>query len=231
MIYDSYNVDLDIEFYKHEAEQLLTSPDSKIKKTGRTDLNYFTSVPVESKSKLSSYITNLLGITYDWNWEYFHSGEPVGLHTDYLAFPNVWNTTTAQDCHVEVGIIIPLDWNCKQPYTINYNRTTDVPRKMLFRNGEMRYIDNNEVVNYRDKWEYDANSLVYNPEGTDCYKQFADLKVHSVYKWKIGTALAFDTKRWHSSSWFLKDNTLPKISTEYKRSIIGFGSINYDIKT
>ena len=227
MIYGPYyDLDLDIEFYKCEAEQLLMSPESKIKKTGRTDLNFFTSVPVESKSKLSNYISNVLGVTHDWNWEYFHSGEPVGLHTDYTAFPNIWNATAGQECHVVVGVIIPLDWNCKQPYTVNYNRTTDVPRKMLFRNGEMRYIDNNEIVNYRDTWEYDPISLVYNPEGTDCYRQFADLKVHSVYEWKLGTALVFDTKRWHSSSWFLKDKTLPDISTEYKRSIIGFGSIN-----
>jgi hypothetical protein len=90
----------------------------------------------------------------------------------------------------------------------------------------MRYIDNDEICEYRDKWEYDNEALTYNPKGTEYYKEYADLKVDSVYEWKIGTAMIFDTRRWHSSSWFLKDDSLPDVSTEYKRSIIGFGSIS-----
>jgi hypothetical protein len=224
MKYGSYNVDLNIEYYKNEAEVLLQS--EKIKTTGRHNFNKFIRLTKESEIDLTKYFTNILTNDYDWHWEYFHSGQPVGLHTDYTAFPNVWNTSVKQECYVVVGVIIPLEWNSKQPYTVNYDKITDVPRKLKYVKGEMRYIDNYEVFNYRDKWEYDAESLVYNPKKTENYKQFADLKIHSVYKWEIGTAMVFDTKRWHSSSWFLSDAELPKVSTEYKRSILGLGSIN-----
>jgi hypothetical protein len=224
MKYGSYNVDLNIEYYKNEAEVLLQS--EKIKTTGRYNFNKFISLSKESGIELTKCFTNLLASDYDWHWEYFHSGQPVGLHTDYTVFSNVWNTAANQECHVVVGIIIPLEWNSKQPYTVNYDKITDVPRKLKYVKGEMRYIDNYEVFNYRDKWEYDAESLVYNPKETENYKQFADLKIHSVYKWEIGKAMVFDPKRWHSSSWFLSDAVLPKVSTEYKRSILGLGSIN-----
>jgi hypothetical protein len=224
MIYGSYNIDLDIEFYRNEAKIFLES--EKVETAGRYNFNKFISLTKESKIDLTKYFANTLARDYDWHWEYFHSGQPVGLHTDYTAFPNVWNTAAKQECHVVVGIIIPLEWNSKQPYTVNYNKITDVPRKLKYMEGEMRYVDNYEIFNYRDKWEYDTESLVYNPKKTENYKQFADLKIHSVYKWEIGTAMVFDTKRWHSSSWFLSDAELPKVSVEYKRSILGLGSIN-----
>ena len=224
MIYGSYNVDLNIEFYRNEAKIFLES--EKVETAGRYNFNKFIRLTKESEIDLTKYFTNILARDYDWHWEYFHSGQPVGLHTDYTAFPNVWNTSVKQECHVVVGIIIPLEWNSKQPYTINYNKITDVPRKLKYMEGEMRYVDNYEVFNYRDKWEYDAEALVYNPKKTENYKQFADLKIHSVYKWETGTAMVFDPKRWHSSSWFLSDAELPKVSTEYKRSILGFGSIS-----
>jgi hypothetical protein len=128
------------------------------------------------------------------------------------------------ECRVDIGVIIPLEWNCKQPYTINYNRAEEFPRKVVFRKGEMRYIDTNEVINYRRAKQVDEEVAKYNPKGTEYYKLYQDLKVHSVYEWKLGTAMIFDTRRWHSSSWFLSDNMLPDTSSEYKRAIIGFGS-------
>ena len=227
--YGSINVDLNIEYYRNEADILLQS--SKVKTTGRNNFNKFIKIPVESQTNLIEYFNKTLEGTYDWNWEYFHSGEPAGLHTDYISFPNTWKLVNGEviyDCYVIIGIIIPLEWNSKQPYTINYNKTTDIPRKLIYKKGEMRYIDNDEVFIYRNKWEYDNESLLYNPKGTEYYKEYADLKVDSVYEWKLGTAMIFDTKRWHSSSWFLKDNILPDVSIEYKRSIIGFGSVSLD---
>jgi hypothetical protein len=133
------------------------------------------------------------------------------------------------ECRVDVGVIVPLDWNCKQPYTINYNRIESLPRKAIFRKGEMRYTDNDEIINYRDKKELDDEVAKYNPKGTQYCNIYQDLKVHSVYKWEQGTAMVFDTKRWHSSSWFLSDSMLPDTSTEYKRAIIGFGSTDVPI--
>ena len=67
----------------------------------------------------------------------------------------------------------------------------------------------------------------YNPRGTVFYKEYADLKVHEVYPWKLNTAFFLDTKRWHSSSWWLSENDVPDVSVEWKRCIIGFGA--YDI--
>ena len=91
----------------------------------------------------------------------------------------------------------------------------------------MRYTDNGEVFKYRKEWNYDEEVLKYNPKGTVFYKEYADLKVHEVYPWKLNTAFFLDTKRWHSSSWWLSENDVPDVSTEWKRCIIGFGA--YDI--
>jgi hypothetical protein len=226
-IFGTYDTELDIEKLNNEAVNLLSS--DKIKYTGLKNHNKFCNVSTPTKFFLWEYLNNKLNFFYDWNFEYFQSSEPAGLHTDYLAIPNKWRMEDeegiiSRDCHLVVGVIIPLEWNCKQPYTINYNKTTDIPRKIIYRKGEMRYADNNEIVHYRDKWEYDEKVLKYNPKGTLYHREYADLKVHSVYEWKLKTMMIFDTSRWHSSSWFLSTNDLPESPVEYKRSIIGFGS-------
>lgn len=218
--FGTHNITLDIDYYKSECEKYLNSNDHKV--TGSKGLNLFHKVPNSDKQELQKYVDNLTGIHNDWHFDYFHSGEPAGLHTDYDTVP--WNETTS--CQIIVGIIIPLDWNCKQPYTINYNKRSDVSRKLIYRQGEMRYKDTNEVVEYRTDWKYDSKVQLYNPVETAYAKEYADLKVHSVYKWELGTAMLFDTARWHSSSWFLNTSHLPEISTEWKRAIIGFGSID-----
>jgi hypothetical protein len=56
-------------------------------------------------------------------------------------------------------------------------------------------------------------------------QQYADLKVHEEYEWKLGTMLVFDTQRWHSSSWFLSAPALQDEVVEYKRSIVAFGNL------
>tara|TARA_R110000868_G_scaffold69433_1_gene204447 strand:+ start:4926 stop:6176 length:1251 start_codon:yes stop_codon:yes gene_type:complete len=226
--YGSHSIDLPVDEYKIESNNLLFT--DNVKTTGRNNFNKFCPVPNTTKDTLVDYFTNIIGIKYDWNWEYFHSGEPAGLHTDYTSFPNSWKPkeagTITHDCHIVLGVIIPLEWNCKQPYTINYNRISEIPRKLKFRKGEMRYQDTDEIFSYRKDFVYDEDVLIYNPRGSEYYKEYADLKVHSVYKWNIGTAMVFDTRRWHSSSWFLNATMLPELSTEYKRSIIGFASID-----
>ena len=228
--FGSHEINLPLDKYKQQQIECLSSENAKT--TGRNNFNKFCSVPTETKKELVDYFSTLMGHTYDWNWEYFHSGEPAGLHTDYTCFPNSWKPAEdgviTHDCHIILGIIIPLDWTCKQPYTVNYNKVSDVPRKMLYRKGEMRYADNNEVYEYRKDYVYDNKVLKYNPAGTEYYKEYADLKFFSAYKWQLGTAMIFDTRRWHSSSWFLKDKLLPDVSTEYKRSIIGFASLDVD---
>lgn len=241
--FGTWKLDFDPLQFLPEAHKAYNSSDVKI--AGRNDFNKFKSVDDYAKDYLTKYWNDRFGFLYDWKWEYFHSGEPAGLHTDYTAFPNVWKVrnddgsekrwqpddpenSVTHDCTIVLGIIIPLEWNCKQPYTVSYNRVSDVPRKLLYRKGEVRYTDTNEVYPYRDKWEFDEEVLKYNPKGTEYYKEYADLKVDSVFEWKVGDAVVFDTARWHSSSWFLNEKMLPDVSTEYKRSIIGFASIDID---
>jgi hypothetical protein len=228
--YGSYDIDIDIEI--HNAESIALLEGSRVKTSGMNGFNRFISVPPTTKASLSTYINHKLGSTFDWNFEYFRSGEPAGLHTDYLSVPNSWRPKEegmiTHDCHIVIGIIIPLEWNCKQPYTVSYDRVSAVPRKLMYKRGEMRYVDTDEVVTYRTNWEYDTDVMLYNPLNTQYHKEYADLKLHSVYEWKVGTMLVFDTARWHSSSWYLSTDTIPESSTEYKKSIIGFGSIDVD---
>lgn len=230
IIYGSHDIELDIDKCNLESVALLEC--SNVKTSGMNDFNRFISVPPSTKMFLGRYINAKLGTTFDWNFEYFRSGEPAGLHTDYLSVPNSWRPKEegmiTHDCHIVIGVIIPLDWNCKQPYTVNYNMVSTVPRKLMYKKGEMRYVDTNEVFHYRTNWEYDPEVLLYNPMNTQYHKEYADLKIHSVYEWKKGTMLVFDTARWHSSSWYLSSDIIPDVSTEFKKSIIGFGSIDVD---
>ena len=229
MVYGTYTHNLNISQYKKEAQEMWAG--EGVKYTGAKNFNYFTEVPKDTTATLSKYCVEMIGSAcpngFDWDFQYFHSGEPAGLHTDYTIVPY----NQEKECRVDIGIIIPLEWNCKQPYTINYNRVEPLPRKAIFRKGEMRYTDNNEIINYRQENQLDQEVAKYNPRGTEYYKLYYDLKVHSVYEWRPGTAMVFDTSRWHSSSWFLSDSVLPDTSTEYKRAIIGFGSTDVPIGT
>ena len=227
--YGSYDIDFDPLQFLSQAHATYENKNAKV--SGRNDFNRFNNVSKETKKYLADYWNKKFDLDYDWNWEYFHSGEPAGLHTDYLCFPNSWKANKDQithDCYIVLGIIIPLEWTCKQPYTINYDKVSQIPRKLKYKKKEMRYQDNDEIYEYRKDYLYDDEVLKYNPKGTEYYKEYADLKLHSVYKWQVGTAMVFDTRRWHSSSWFIKDKMLPDTSTEYKRSIIGFASIDVD---
>lgn len=228
--YGSFEANIDLNYHTAMSNELLNS--SKVKSSGLNNHNSFINLLPEDKKSLSLYLNSLLKSNFEWNFEYFKSGEPAGLHTDYISIPNSWKPKEmgiiTHDCHIVIGVIIPLEWNCKQPYTVNYNRISNVPRKLKYKNGEMRYLDNDEIFEYRDKWVYDEEVLKYNPKKTEYYKEYADLTVHSVYEWKRGTMLIFDTRRWHSSSWFLSTEKVPEVSTEYKKSIIGFGSIDVD---
>ena len=225
--YGTYRLEFDPLHFINEAHSIYNSPDAK--RSGLNNFNRFNNTSKITKAFLSEYWNSRLTLDYDWNWEYFHSGEPAGLHTDCTKFPNSWRTNKeyiTHDCYLVLGVIIPLEWKCKQPYTVMYDKVSHDSRKMIYRRGEMRYIDTDEPVPYRDQYLYDPSVELYNPVNTQYHSEYADLKLHSAYEWKPGTCVLFDTRRWHSSSWFLKDNAIPEVSTEYKRSIIGFASID-----
>tara|TARA_B100000925_G_scaffold270333_1_gene232719 strand:- start:2285 stop:2974 length:690 start_codon:yes stop_codon:yes gene_type:complete len=218
--FGSHKIDIDLEYHKKQFDNIISQ--SKAKITGTKGHNLFYPVSKDDKSYLQNYMNELTGVYNDWNFDYFQSGEPAGLHTDYDTVP--WDDET--ECHVVVGCIIPLEWNCKQPYTVNYDKVSDTPRKMMYRKGEMRYKDTDEIFEYRTEWKHNEESLKYNHIDCAYAKEYVDLDIHSVYEWKINTLMLFDTARWHSSSWFLSANNIPDVSTENKRSIIGFGSID-----
>ena len=123
--YGTYNHQLNIVEHNDNARTLFKG--NNIKYTGAKNFNYFIDVPAEVNKTLSNYFSDKLGY-FDWKFQYFHSGEPAGLHTDYTVVP--WDDKV--ECRVDVGVIVPLDWNCKQPYTINYNRIESTPRTSLF---------------------------------------------------------------------------------------------------
>lgn len=215
------NLNIDLEYHKNKFNKLIKNA-KKI--SGMKKHNRFVKLMKKDHDLFCKMIDNFaVNKGLNWYFEYMHSGEPVGLHSD----DDVTYWTDDVECVQTESVIIPLDWNCKQPYTICYDKINPFPRKMIFRKGEMRYTDNGEVFKYRKEWNYDEEVLKYNPRGTVFYKEYADLKVHEVYPWKLNTAFFLDTKRWHSSSWWLSENDVPDVSVEWKRCIIGFGA--YDI--
>ncbi len=223
MPWGTHNTEIELDYHLDQSNKMLNNKDT-CKLTGRNQLNRFSKIPFKDSKTLMKYLNGKFNEYFDWHLEYFRSGEPAGLHTDYETYPwDHWGEVI--DCHTIVGVIIPLYWNCKQPYTINYNRMSSVPRKLMYRQGEMRYTDTEEPVDYRTgKWN--KSVLKYNPKETEYAKLYQGLKVTSVYEWKVGNMMLFDTARWHSSSWFLDDNEIPESSSVYKQSIIGFGSVD-----
>jgi hypothetical protein len=244
--FGNHNIDkIDLNFHKTNFEKILKSKTAKI--TGANNLNRFCKIePHEENKKLKNFFNDCFDVNLDWGLEYFHSGEPAGLHTDYdrqyYNKADCWEGRNGEMTHyneIVLGVIIPLDWNSRQPYTINYDKIATEPRKLMYRQGEMRYKDTNEVVDYRGspnwwEWKYDQEVLKYNPIGSGYVGEYANLKVDSVYKWELGTMMLFDPARWHSSSWFLSTRKIPdnfESSVEYKRAIIGFGTKNVEIGT
>jgi hypothetical protein len=194
------------------------------KRVGSKQHNYFAPTTTVQNKLLMDELNTLLGHRFDWSFEFNHSGAPANLHTDYKNIP--WNDT--KDCRIVVGCIIPLTWDCwRQPYTVMYDKMSDVPRKLIYQKGDMVYQDNKEKYPYRQEFPmYDDRIMRHHPKGTEYFKTYGDLRWHSEYKWDKSTMLVFDTRRWHSSNWFLKSATVPDIEAEYKESIVGFGSID-----
>jgi len=212
-------LNFDVKYFINQLEDYRSNPNRKV--SGLKDNNYFVNIDPHDNKKLENFLNKRLDLEFNWNFEFFHSGEPVGLHTDYTIEP--WDKETS--CEVLVGVIIPLDWNTmKTPYTVNYNRTVDIPRKMMYKGGEMRYLDNNEVFSYRTLGDFDDEVLQFQPRDCEYINEYADLKIHSVCSWEIGAMILFDTKRWHSSSWFTESKTIVENSREYKEALVGFGS-------
>lgn len=220
----THKTEIDLSYHLEQANSMLNDT-STAKRKGRNQLNSFVKIPFKDSKTLMKYMNGKFNEYFDWHFEYFRSGEPAGLHTDYETY--AWDHWGEKiDCHTIVGCIIPLDWTCERiPFTINYDRCSTVPRKLMYTKGAMRYIDNEDYIQYKTG-EVDKHVAEYNPADTEYHKLYEGLKIHSVYKWEVGTMMLFDAARWHSSSWFLKDKVVPQVANEYKQSIIGFGSVD-----
>ena len=203
-MYGTYEHDLDIQYHKKEAMGRMVGSD--IKRKGYLNLNKFSRVTED----IDVGIPQL-----KWTFDYFQSNVPVGLHTDYFV--------NDENYEVVAGIVIPLYWTCKQPYSITFDKFSN--EKLMFKNGAMRNSDNTTVINWQTHQYWDSALNLHFPKGVKYRKQMWDLKVADVYKWKEGTAFVFNTKQWHTSSWFLESSTLPnRIGGKWKMAIIGFGS-------
>lgn len=196
------------------------------KYTGHNKVNRFCRIEKSINDELELYLNQKHNTDYEWTFEYFHSASPVGLHTDYDK-----KTYSKKDengiryYEILAGFIAPIEWTCKQPYTLTYNKIQAVPRKLMYKQKQMRYLDNNEIVDYRQHGKITSNIEKYVSKNCDMYEQMQDIEISSVYEWQLGTYMLFDTKRWHSSSWYSSADTYKELKlTEYKRSIIGFAT-------
>lgn len=220
-----YTIDLDLDYFLQACRIAFETQD--IKYTGNNNLNKFAKV-ITDKSYLEDYTNKLLDCKLYWSFDYFNTGCPVGLHHDYdTIYYNHPTKNKIDTCRVDLGIFIPLSFQAsKDFYTIFYDKVSTDPQKLIFKKGFMRYKKDNSIYEYRDKNIVDSEIYKYHPKDTMFLQSgmFNDLKVYSAYKWKIGKACVFNTARWHSSNWFLKDNNIPNEVSEYKTSLIGFGS-------
>jgi len=238
---------IDLDFHREQLRNEIKSDNAK--KTGAFDLNRFAKMePLEDRKKISRYINKMVGQKLAWGWEYFHSGEPAGLHTDwqtdYYCKKDCYEGRNGDMTHrtdVVAGCIIPLEWNTPvTPHTVNYNKLADNGKKLMYSKGELREFRNKDVVipyrgegTWRD-WSYDPEVFKYHPIGSNYLGEFAELKVHSAYTWEVGTFMLFDPVRYHSSSWFLSARHLPKSydeATEWKRAIVGFATLTWELAT
>jgi hypothetical protein len=222
--WNEYNIDLDFSYWLDASSIALSK--GKIKYTGDNGLNIFSRV-VHEKQYLKEYTNELLGCKLDWSYDYFRTGVPVGLHHDYDTVDYTDPTTNKSfRCKIVAGIFIPL-YTDGDFHTLFYDKVSDIPKKLIWRAGYMTYKDNS-VYEYQLHNDIDESILKYHPQDTPFYKQgqFNGLKLYSAYTWRVGKACVFNPARWHSSNWFLKDNNIPTEVSEYKISLIGFGSIN-----
>ncbi len=195
----------------------------KFKRTGYKERNRFLKMGPSETKQLNEYLNDKHNTNLKWSFDFFHSCTPLVLHTDYMI--------DKEGYEIVAGCIIPLDWNCKQPYTLNFNKVQQEPRKLMYRpdftskypKAEMRYLDNkDELVDYITDGVPCPGIEKYVPKTCEMYEQMKDIEIESVYEWKIGTYMLFDTRRWHSSSWYSRFNTFEESTEDYKRSIIGF---------
>ena len=218
-MYGKRQLDIDIQQWKDKFYNSYIQND--FKKSGVNKGNRHYKFTQDDRELFTKIINPLCNIKLNWFFEFFYATEPVGLHNDYLQ--QYWDEES--DTRDVAGVLVPLDWDSKLPYTIFFDKFTE-DTKLIFRKGEMRNYKTDEIYHYRDTEEVDAEIDFYHPPKTTLRKQFANLKIESVYPYEKNTGYIFDTRQWHSGSWFLNSTTVEPDRTEYKLIISGFGALN-----
>ena len=195
------DINIDLDYFNKQIKDIENKP--SVRYRGKDNSNIFATLEDDNKKYLASYLNNLLDINYKWSFSYCYTREPVGIHNDY---------ETRQR---NMGIIIPLSWECKQPYTFSFDKET-LDGKVVFKQGEMRYLETNNIIDYRTDY---LDEFVKKVIPKNRQSMYNGLKVYNTYKWKLHTLFIFEAMRWHSSSWFLEDNK----AGQYKAFINGFG--------
>lgn len=188
--------DIDINFYYHINRVKNINERNNVRETGANGLNKFSLFDKEETDELQKNINSIFNLNYRWSFNYCHTPDPVGLHNDYIE-------------NVKYGVIIPLDWNIEQPYTITFDRETD-NGKILYKNGSAYYKETGKLIEKLSD-SIDPKVAEYIPESR--WHMYKGLNIHNVFEWKIGKVFLFETHRWHTSSWFYG----------YKSFINGFG--------
>lgn len=188
--------DIDINFFYHQNIIKNISQRDNVRTIGKNGLNKFSNLDIDDRLELGEKINNIFGLDYRWTFDYCYTPDPVGLHNDF-------------EKDVVNGIIIPLDWNIEQPYTLTFDRETR-DGKILYKEGNAYYKDSGKLIE-KTSDELDPEVIQYIPESR--WHIYKGLKLHNVFKWEIGKVFLFEANRWHTSSWFYG----------YKSFINGFG--------
>lgn len=219
MMFGEYKINIDRKSWLKKYKVYSESTEPKISGMYKGNKHY--KIAQDDRALLSNIINKLCKRKLNWFFEFFYATEPVGLHNDYLQ--QYWDEES--DTRDVSGVLIPIDWSCKQPYTIFFDKFTDTG-KLIYRQGEMRDHKTNEIYHYRDSNVIEKEIDYFHPPRSEFRRQFENLRIDKAYLYQKDTIFIFDTRQWHSSSWFLEDLTVKPYRTEYKLIISGFGALN-----
>jgi organic radical activating enzyme len=197
--------------------------DQSLNRKIRGNNNIFQTISTEVKELLISTLSNNIdGFSdYDWDFELFVSREPVGVHNDRNIHKHAYGKGSNErtvETRYDVGAIIPLEWNCKQPYTITFDKVYPED-KVIYSKGRFGSIDGNPInLDLKEELLIDKlDTETYWQSKPSWNKQLNGLQIHSLHKWSTDTIIIFETARLHSSSDFVLNQD------SYKMSFNGLG--------
>lgn len=211
-----FNLENDIDYLVSQFDYYLNTGEKKYR--GHNNRNLYIHITSDLHDLLEQELTSAVGEHLYWNFDFFKSYIPVTLHNDYFV---------RRESEVIVGVIIPLYWSCKQPYTLMFNKFSD--EKCIYFDGMMRHHETGQPWPGQKTWPFTSPNVSKDivkhiPKGTMYYKHFRDIELTEEYKWTTGTGFLFDTKQWHSSSWFVDGRHVDDNDDQFKLSIVGFGA-------